>query len=445
MSKYPLKTKNSSTMDDAVTAYLQGVKRLGLNLHSFLLIQDDAVFAEYYAESFAAETPHELFSACKSMVSIAVGIAVSEGKLALTDCVTTFFSEKLPETVPASLQKLTVRDLLTMSSGQAEETWGKLKASPDGDWVKTFLALEPAYDPGERYVYSNSNSYLLSAIIQKLYGITLADFLYERVFDELGIQRRPWFTCPKGISQGTHGWRITMKEAALIGQLLLKKGSWNGRQLVPAAWLDQATAPQIFTETVFNETDRKLGYGYHFWVGQHNTFRCEGAYGQEIIVFPNENAVLVTFGGMRFGAEMQENLNLIWELIYPALSEDFPAQDAEIGGAFAFDKNDFGLEELQLFPGQSIGLTLGDALISVPFGEVTAFEYWFRGQPEAAAVQVCPLGRNAYEAHIRLLNSAYQITLLILAQTTGCRVVPLVSPEFNASEVKSSLIGKIKF
>ena len=145
---------------------------------------------------------------------------------------------------------------------------------------------------------------MLSAILQKVYGLNLHEFLRSRLYKKLGILEdsgREWAVCPKGICLGTHGLALYTEELAIIGQMLLQDGTWKGERIVPAGWMREAVVPQIKTKNSFIEEDRKQGYGYHFWVGRHGTFRCEGAFGQECIVFPNENAVLVTTGGMEFG------------------------------------------------------------------------------------------------------------------------------------------------
>lgn len=423
-------------------AYLQGIKRLRLNLHGFMLIQNGRVMAEWYDPDLGVETPHELFSACKSMVSLAVGVAVHEGKLSLTDAVADFFPEKLPETVSESLRHLTVRDLLTMSSGQAGETWGKLKATPDGDWVRAFLELEPAYMPGERFVYSNSNSYILSAIIHKIYGKPLVDFLYERVFDELGLRRWEWSPCPRGISQGTHGWRIAMEDAALIAQLLLQKGNWNGKQLVPAEWFDEATKMQIKTDDVFAWTDRTFGYGYHLWPGRNGSFRCEGAYGQEILIFPKENAAFVSFAGMRFGQEMQENLNLVWQLFYPRLKDGEIESTPDGEGAYEVPENIYGITGIEFVSPDAAVFTLaGQPPASVSTEQPADTVLVFRGQAEPTRLELRKIAPGFYEAHFCMIHSAYRLTLLMLTEGEQIRLVPLVKPEWEADEVKPCILA----
>ena len=431
-----------SRFSAASKAYLQGIKRLGLTLHGFMLIQDGKVMAEWYDPSLGAETPHELFSACKSMVSLAVGIAIDEGKLALTDTVADFFREKLPLQISESLQHLTVRDLLTMSSGQSGETWGKLKAAPDGDWVRAFLELQPAYMPGEQFVYSNSNSYLLSAIIHKIYGKPLVDFLYERIFDELGLQRWEWSHCPAGISQGTHGWRITMEDAALIAQFLLQKGNWNGKQLVSAEWIGEATKKQIETKSVFATADRVMGYGYHFWPGRNGSFRCEGAYGQEILILPEENAAFVSFAGMRFGQEMQENLNLVWQLFYPGLKDREAGPALANGDVYEVPENIYGISGIEFVSTDTAIFTLtGQPPAEVRIGRPADTVLVFRGQAEPTQLELREIAPHFYEAHFCMIHSAYRLTLLILTEGKQVRLVPLVKPEWEADEVKPCLLA----
>src|SRR5690242_1067573 len=138
-----------------------------------------------------------------------------------------------------------VRHLLTMNTGHDKDTTGPVTSSKDGDWVKTFLALPVEHEPGTKFVYNSAATYMLSAIVQKLTGMTVLDYLKPRLFGPLGIEGETWETSPQGIDCGGWGLSVKTEDIARFGQLYLQKGQWNGRQVVPAAWVEDATSKHI--------------------------------------------------------------------------------------------------------------------------------------------------------------------------------------------------------
>ncbi len=206
-----------------------------------------------------------------------------------------------------------VRDLLTMSSGQANEP----STAPDKLCAKSFLAQRVPYPPGTHFKYSTADAFMLSAILQKVTGQTALDYLRPRLFEPLGIEHPIWDTNFQGISMGGSGLHLRTEDIAKFGQLYLQQGKWQGRQIIPSNWVATATSFQISNSHHNNPgKDWHQGYGFMFWRCQHNCFRGDGAYGQFCIVMPDQDVVVAVNSGTH---DMQSVLNAVWDELLPAM------------------------------------------------------------------------------------------------------------------------------
>jgi len=186
---------------------------------------------------------HMLYSLSKSFTSTAIGFAVTEGKLTVNDTVISFFPDQLPDQVSENLAALRVKDLLTMSVGHAEDTTPLM--TKQENWVKAFLALPIQNRPGSTFLYNSGATYMQSAIVQKVSGQKVINYLQPRLFRPLGLEGMTWETCPRGINTGGWGLSIQTDALAKFGQFYLQKGTWNGRNILPAAWIEEATTFKI--------------------------------------------------------------------------------------------------------------------------------------------------------------------------------------------------------
>ncbi len=286
-------------------------------MNSFMLILNGHVVAEGWWAPYDRDTPHVLYSLSKSFTSTAVGLAMAEGKLTLDDPVIKFFPDEAPADPSPNLRAMRVRDLLRMNTGnQAEALLLTNLPSKDGaTWVKTFLAHPVPFKPGTHFLYNSPATYMLSAIVQKVTGTTVLAYLRPRLFDPLGFKDPTWVTSPQGITAGAYGLSLRTEEIARFGELYLHNGMWNGKQLVPAAWVQQATSIQTSTGSA-PASDWDQGYGYQFWRSRHNSFRGDGAFGQYCMVIPELDAVVVITSGVR---NMQQVMNLVWDKLLPAM------------------------------------------------------------------------------------------------------------------------------
>ncbi len=307
----------------AIQAFVEAADK-GINdIHSFMLVRHGKVVAECWWSPEAADKPHILWSLSKSFTSTAVGLAVAEGKLDIDAKVAGFFPCDLPENPSENLNAMRVRDLLTMSAGHQPEP--RLQGE-DVPWVKQFLAQPVPHKPGTFFCYNTAGTYMQSAIVQKVTGEKVVDYLQPRLFDPLGIDAPKWDESPQGISIGGYGLYLMTEDIAKFGQLLLQKGKWEGKQLVPAEWVEQATSKQVRNDLAKTHTrpDWMQGYGFQFWQCRHGAFRGDGRDGQFCIVMPEMDAVVVMTAKSR---QYQEQVDLVWEHLLPSFKEGILPED----------------------------------------------------------------------------------------------------------------------
>ena len=293
-------------------------------LHSFILVRHGKVIGEGWWKPEAPDKPHVLASLSKSFNATAVGLAIEDGKLSLDDPVLKFFPADAPADPSDNLKAMTVRDLLTMTCGHDTEP----KAVGGAPSVKQFLAHPVLHKPGTHFQYNTMGSYTLSAIVTKVTGQTTLEFLKPRLFALLGIEHPEWASSPEGNSLGGYGLKLCTEDIAKFGQLYLQKGKWDGQQLIPEKWIEQATSKQVPNDQESHTKigiDWQQGYGFQFWRCTHNAFRGDGAGGQLCIVIPEKDAVIaITADTGNFQGEM----NAIWDKLYPAFQAEALPADA---------------------------------------------------------------------------------------------------------------------
>jgi len=299
--------------------FLNAVEAQKLNLHSVMVLKQGHVVAEGWWAPYGPGLKHTLYSLSKSFTSSAVGFAVAEGILTVEDKVVQFFPDDLPATVSPNLAAMRVKDLLTMTTGHAQDSTPTLAQHPETTWVRSFLALPVEHAPGTHFVYNSGAPFMLSAIVQKLTGQTVPDYLRPRLFAPLGIEGADWELNPQGIAVGGWGLRVRTEDIAKFGQMYLQKGKWQGKQILPERWVAEATAGQVPSKGGSRpapENDWLQGYGYQFWRCRHDAYRGDGAFGQYCIVLPEQDAVVAITSET---GDMQAVLDAVWAHVLPAL------------------------------------------------------------------------------------------------------------------------------
>jgi len=311
--------ESQGVSSEAIAKFLRAADEKVNSMHSVMILRHGKVIAEAWWAPEDATKPHVLWSLSKSFTSTAVGLAVEEGKLSIEDRVVGFFPDDLPGEPSENLRKMQVKDLLTMSTGHADEP----NVRQSQDWIKSFLAHPLPHPPGTFFRYNTPATFMQSAIVQKVTGKTVVDYLQSRLFDPLGIQPPRWDTNPQGISLGGYGLFLKTEDIAKFGQLYLQNGKWEGKQLIPATWVQQATSKQV-SNGDNPSSDWNQGYGFQFWRCRHNAFRGDGKDGQFCVVLPDQDAVVVMTANT---TNMQAQLSLVWDHLLEGFHEGAIAED----------------------------------------------------------------------------------------------------------------------
>jgi CubicO group peptidase (beta-lactamase class C family) len=411
-------------------------------LHSFMLVRHGRVVAEGWWSPYAADTRHSLYSLTKSFTSTAIGLAVTEGKLHVDDPVLPFFPDDAPASPSDNLKAMRIRDLLTMSTGHHAEA----SLGPTAVWTKAFLEQPVEHKPGTFFLYNTPASNTLAAILEKATGTSLGEYLRPRLFEPLGIDGSAWDKSPQGTTIGGFGLNLRTEEIAKFGQLYLRKGEWNGRRVIPAAWVETATARQASNGSK-PESDWEQGYGYQFWRCRHGFYRGDGAFGQFCVVMPEKDTVVAITSGIK---DMQSVLNLVWDKVLPALGDAPLPKDAAgekklrdrlaglslkpvagqprsplaarlAGRLFAFPANDQKLEAVGLEPaadgeGATLVLRSNGAVqrLAVGRGEWKKGRVSYGGYPEQpAAASGAWSADDTYVARIAFYQTPFALTVTL--------------------------------
>lgn len=258
-------------------------------MHHFMALRHGKVICECNFAPYPKGMWHITHSMCKSITGMAIGMLIEEEKLKLDENIYDIFPDHINAFSKIFRPVITVENLLTMTSGVTFNESGIVSGN---DWLGSFLNASVNGKPGTEFQYNSLNTYVLSAIVTKRTGETLSEYLTPRLFGPLGITKYYWETCPKGITKGGWGLFLCAEDMAKLGQLYLQRGKWNGQQLVSEYWIEISTARHLKTQ---NDT---YGYGYQLWMEQRpGSFEYNGMLGQNVIIYPDMDMVLVTNAG----------------------------------------------------------------------------------------------------------------------------------------------------
>lgn len=319
---------DSAKLADALLA----IRQKNLNIHSLLVIRNGMVVVDAYFYPYDGKTAHDMASVTKSVMTTLIALAADRGKLKLDDPVLSFFSDRVIANRDARKEHLTVRHLAGMVNGlesvclaNDEGTLEAMKASPD--WVQFALDRKMTSQPGSVFCYDSPGMHLLSAILEKATGMTALEFARQNLFEPLGIHQVMWLTDPQGHNIGSEGLYLYPRDAAKIGFLWQNNGVWDGKQIISAAWVQDAVKAHITTG--LNDD-----YGYGWWVmkdpADQNKYAAVGRGGQRIGMYPGLNTIIVTTGG---GFEPSDATSLLAPTVVD-LTKPLPANSQ---GAAALD------------------------------------------------------------------------------------------------------------
>jgi len=265
--------------------FLDDVAANGLELHGLMLWRGDAVVAEGWRWPYRPDQPRIMHSVAKSFTACAIGMLVDEGKLNVSDRVVSFFPEHRSTAIDPAHAAMTIEDLLTMRTGHGEEVSGAVWRGISTSWIDEFFNIPIVHKPGTTYVYTSAASYMLSAIVSRVTGQRIHDYLKPRLFEPLGIEGEQWDIGPDDINPGGNGVTCKLSDVLKLGVLHVRRGVWEGRRILSEQWVSTATRPHAES------------YGYH-WVAWPDRFMAVGKFVQMVLAFPQDDAVLAIAGAM---------------------------------------------------------------------------------------------------------------------------------------------------
>lgn len=312
-----------------VHAFLDAVEAApGLEPHSLMILRHGHLVASGWWAPYAAHRPHLLYSLSKSFTATAAGIAAGEGLLDFDAPVLSYFPEFDADVTDPRSRSLLVRHVAAMASGHEDETYDRARAADRDDLVRGFLLVPPEREPGTVFAYNQPATYTLAAIVQRVTGGSVTDYLRPRLFDPLGIGATGWVRDRAGREIGFSGLYATTDAVARLGELYLRDGVWQGRRLLPEGWTREAARVHVSTADApadWLAGDYARGYGYQLWRSLHG-YRGDGAYGQFCLVLPEQDAVIALTAAAQ---DAQELLDLVWEHLVPAFGTEPPTDRAD--------------------------------------------------------------------------------------------------------------------
>jgi CubicO group peptidase (beta-lactamase class C family) len=318
----PSSTPAAEGMDaTGVHAFLDAVEAApDIEPHSLMIMRHGRLVASGWWAPYAPDRLHLLYSISKSFTATAAGFALDEGLIGLDDPVISYFPELEADITDPRSRAMRVRHVASMASGHEAETYDRAHALDRDDLVRGFLLLPPDREPGTVFAYNQPATYALAAIVQRVTGQSLTDYLRPRLLDPLGIGEVAWLADRSGRELGFSGLHGTTDVVARLGQLYLREGVWDSERLLSREWVAEATRVHIPTAGAMGDQDRSdwdRGYGFKFWQSRHG-YRGDGAYGQFCLVLPEYDAVIATTAATE---QMQQLLSLVWEHLLPAFKD----------------------------------------------------------------------------------------------------------------------------
>lgn len=311
-----IKPEEAGIPSEAILRFIKQLEDNKVNIHSFLISYETKILAEAYWKPFNKDFQHRMYSAGKSFVSVAIGLLQDEGKLKINDYICDYFKEKVHKNaVHEYIKKITIKDMLTMRTAHVKTTY---KVENSDDWVGSFFRVKPTHYPGTIFSYDTSASLVLSALVEKLSGKSLMDYLREKVLDYVDFSKEAKFLPdPMGVSQGGSGLICTMRDLAKFSYLCMNNGYYNGKQLIPKEYLMEATSKQVDT-SIRSVIDEQQGYGFQFWRSRNAGFTLFGMGGQLAVCLPNEKFMLITTADIQGDPTgVQGIYEAFWQQVYP--------------------------------------------------------------------------------------------------------------------------------
>lgn len=365
--KLPRSTPEAEGVDSGgLLRFVEALEKNVDAVHSMMLVRHGKVVAEGWWAPYEAGDHHVMYSVSKSFTSTAVGFASQEGLLSVNDTILSFFPDQAPAKPSEKMKEMRIRDLLRMSTGHDKDPSPDVKASKDGQWIKAFLATDVADKPGTHFLYNSIGTYMLGAVVQKVSGKTLEEYLRPRLFEPLGLEPPLWGKSPEGVNLGDGGISLHTEDIAKFGLFYSQRGVWNNQRLLNEQWVEAATSLQ--TASGGNpDSNWDAGYGYQFWRNKVTGYRADGAFGQFSFVLPKYDVVLAITSGT---GNMAAVMDSVWQQLLPALREHALPENPKGHDQLATKLASLALKAQQGAPSSSRSATISGKAYRFPDSEL---------------------------------------------------------------------------
>lgn len=315
----------------SLESFVKKASEKEINMDAVMVLQEDRILGLH---RFHEPILHNVFSVAKSHTATAIGFAIDEGKLKLTDKPVEVFADIIPEDIDPRWNDVTLYHLLTMTSGHGKphmmvvdrqklrgETEEKVSQEMMDEWLLFAFQCPMVYQAGEKFNYGNLAPYVAGRMLEKAVGMSILDYLYEKMWKPMGVEKPRWDADPSGHTFAASDLYLDIVDMAKLGQLYAGKGVYKGRRYLSEEWVTEAMKNQVST-TAINPggpaVDEEAGYGFYFWQndGVKGTCRCYGREGQYVIILPEKHAVIAT---QAMHSNVQQVMDLVWEEILPQL------------------------------------------------------------------------------------------------------------------------------
>jgi len=406
---------------EALLEFFDAIQERGYDIHGIMVLRHNKVIAEHWWAPYAPEYKHSMYSSTKTYTAAAIGFAVQEGLVKVSDRVVDIFPDLVPENHSPELERLTVKHLLSMTAGHREARY----TGAGDDLVRSFMSMDYSHEPGTFFVYNVTCSHMLSQIITRVTGESTYDYLKPRLFEPLGLSEDLfWEMDLSGRNLGNGGMHSRTSDMAKFGTFLKDGGKWNGKQLLDPQYVADMKTPWIYqTSDKPEKDDGTSGYGYQTWLGGHNSYRAIGASNQVILVVPDADVVVAAQSSIRdeygFNAlvyklcdtmsdkklKANKTIDIAAALKDRAIALPFPAGDDSVAmkncaKRYTMFQNQYGIKYVDVrFDNEgNFYLTLeGDAFTTnIPFG----LNSWKMGQTDRKSA----FGRAIYTNMMGVTN-----------------------------------------
>lgn len=301
---------------EAIQKFEQLLKKQKVRIHGYMLLAGKEIIAQKYFAPYTEQSNHRMYSITKSFVALAIGLLVKKGSISLDDKICDYFQEKLPEEgAHPWCEEMTIRDMLTMRTCYGSTTY---KRYAGDDWTESFFRVKPDHIPGTVFAYDTSAAHVLGALVEKISGMKLLDYMRLEMLDELGFSKAAYIIeDPVGVSQGGSGMMSTMTDVAKVAYLCNHYGVLDGKELLPQDFMKEAVTNQVPTD-LQPKLDEQFGYGFFFWMPREEGFTFFGMGGQLAVCFPQYDFCYITMADtIGSPAGVQQLHDCFFQTIYP--------------------------------------------------------------------------------------------------------------------------------